>query len=124
MAHQDDRTAFNARLQQALTLLDSKGLGKSTYAPPLFRLLWRLGMQVPPPHMATFAFNSLLMGGFFGVFWGAVMWLLLWGRQGMPLAVGAGVALLAGALFGLTMAWYLRHSAVRRAIPRWQDFNP
>jgi len=117
-------TGFDARLQQALSLLDAKGLGKSTYAPPLFRLLWKLGVKVPPPHMAGFALNSLLMGGFFGVFWSLAMWLMLWGRQGKPPVIVAVAALLAGALFGLAMAWYLRYSARKRAIPRWQDFNP
>ena len=115
---------FDARLQQALALLDSKGLGKSAYAPPLFRLLWKLGVKVLPPHMAGFAFNSLLMGGFFGVFWSLLMWLMLWGRQGMPLVIAAITALVAGGLFGLTMGWYIRYSARKRAIPRWRDFNP
>ncbi len=117
-------TEFDQRLRQALALLDAKGMRQSTCAPPLFRLLWKLGAKVPPPHMAGFAFNSLLMGGFFGVFWSLLMWLMLWGRQGMPLVIVAAAALLAGALFGLTMAWYLRYHARKHAIPRWQDFNP
>ena len=74
--------------------------------------------------MAGFAFNSLLMGGFFGVFWSLLMWLMLWGRQGMPLTMVASPALLAGALFGVAMASYMRCIANKRAIPRWQDFNP
>ena len=115
---------FKLRLQQAFALLDARGVGKSTYAPPLYRLLWRLGAQVPPPHMAGFAFNSLLMGGFFGVFWSLLTWLMLWGRQGMPLTMVASSALLAGALFGVAMASYMRYSANKRAIPRWHDFNP
>jgi hypothetical protein len=50
------------------------------------------------------------------------MWLMPWGRQGMPLVIVAVAALLAGALFGLTMAWYLRYSARKHPIPRWRDF--
>ena len=117
-----EATEFDLRLRQALTLLEAKGVRKSTCAPPLFRLLWKLGVKVPPPHMAGFAFNSLLMGGFFGVFWSLLMWLMLWNRQGMPLTGVAMKALLAGALFGLTMAWYLRYGARKHAIPRWRDF--
>ncbi|HET6782816.1 MAG TPA: DUF6404 family protein [Pseudoxanthomonas sp.] len=114
---------FNERLQQAFALLESKGIGKSTYSPPLFRLLWKLGVKVPPPHMAGFGFNALVMGGFFGLFWGLFMWLLLWGRQGMPIWIGAAAALAAGVLFGVTMACYLRWSAKKRAIPTWQEFD-
>jgi hypothetical protein len=117
-----DGREFDVRLRQALALLEARGLGKSTYAPPLFRLLWKLGVSVPPPHMAGFAFNSLLMGGFFGVFWSLLMWLMLWGRQGMSLLGAATTALVAGGLFGLAMGWYMRSSARKRAIPRWQDF--
>ncbi|KAF1718840.1 DUF6404 family protein [Pseudoxanthomonas wuyuanensis] len=118
-----ERKRFDTRLRQALALLETKGLGRSNYAPPLFRLLWKFGATVPP-QMASFAFNGLLMGGFFGVFWGLLMWLLLWGGQGLPLAIGAMVAAFAGALFGLSMAWYMRHSARKRAIPKWRDFIP
>ncbi|MGH8025555.1 MAG: DUF6404 family protein, partial [Pseudoxanthomonas sp.] len=102
---------FNERLQQACALLESKGIGRSAYSPPLFRLLWKLGIQAPPPHMAGFASNALLMGGFFGLFWGLFMWLLLWGRQGMSVIIAAVAALVAGLLFGLAMAWYMRYSA-------------
>lgn len=119
-----ERKRFDTRLRQALALLETKGLGRSNYAPPLFRLLWKFGATVPPPQMASFAFNGLLMGVFFGMFWGLLMWLLLWGGQGLPLAIGAMVAAFAGAPFGLSMAWYMRHSARKRAIPKWRDFIP
>ena len=115
---------FSQRLQQSFALLESKGIGKSTYSPPLFRLLWKIGVQVPPPHMAGFGFNALVMGGFFGVLWGMLMWLLLWGRQGMQIWTAVATALMAGLLFGLMMACYLRWSAKKREIPSWQEFNP
>ena len=49
-----------------------------TVAPPFFRLLWALGLDVPPPLFLGFLTLMLLMGTFFGIFWGAFMWLLLW----------------------------------------------
>jgi membrane associated rhomboid family serine protease len=51
------------------------------------------------------------------------MWFLLWGRQGMPVWIAAAAALTAGVLFGLTMAWYMRWSARKRAIPARRDFD-
>jgi hypothetical protein len=114
---------FETRLQRALAMLESKKLGRNTYAPPLFRLMWKMGLKLPPPHMAGFAINATLMGGFFGAFWGLFMWLLMWSRQGMPLLVGVATALVAGLLFGLTMAWYLRHQARRHGIPHWREFD-
>ncbi|MFZ6755548.1 DUF6404 family protein, partial [Undibacterium sp. Dicai25W] len=34
----------------ALKLLESIGISRSNYAPPLVRLLWRVGIDIPPPH--------------------------------------------------------------------------
>ncbi|WP_436045994.1 DUF6404 family protein [Pseudoxanthomonas sp. LjRoot143] len=115
---------FDARLQQALAFIESKGVRRSTAAPPLYRLFWRMGLKVPPPLMASFPSIALLMGGFFGLFWGLLMWLLMWGRTGMPVAFGASIALLAGALFGLLMAAVLRSQARNKQIPAWKDFAP
>lgn len=114
---------FDTRLQKALALFEARGMRRSTYAPPLFQLLWKLGARVPPPLMAGFGANVLLMGGFFGIFWGALMWVLMWGRQGMPAGAAWLLAGLAGLLFGLMMAAYLRYTAKRQQIPRWRDFH-
>ncbi len=54
---------FGQRLQQALAMLDGKGLPRGTSAPLLYRLLWKLGFRVPPPLMMGFVPNALLMGG-------------------------------------------------------------
>lgn len=114
---------FGTRLRKALALMEDKGIRRSTYAPPLFQLLWKLGVKAPPPLMAGFGFNALVMGGFFGLFWGLIMWGLMWSRQGMPGVLAAGVALMAGLLFGTIMAWYLRRLGRRHGIPAWGDFG-
>ena len=116
--------AFDTRLQQALAFIESKGVRRSTAAPPLYRLCWKMGLKVPPPLMAGFFSIALLMGSFFGVFWGLVMWLLMWHRADMPLAWAALLALLAGVLFGLMMAAVLRMQARGKQIPAWKDFSP
>ena len=116
--------AFDARLQQALVFIESRGVRRSTAAPPLYRLFWRVGLKVPPPLMAGFWAIALLMGGFFGLFWGLLMWLLMWGRNSMPLAFAAALALVAGTLFGLLMAAVLRLQARNKQIPVWKDFVP
>ncbi|UWX03491.1 hypothetical protein H1235_10200 [Pseudoxanthomonas sp. NC8] len=60
------------------------GVSPSTAAPPLWKLLWRLGIDLPPPLFMGFWHTALLMGSFFGLFWGLFMWLFMWSRQGMP----------------------------------------
>ena len=88
----------------------------------MYRLFWKLGWQVPPPLMADFLSIVLLMGGFFGVFWGLAMWLLMWGRAGMPVTMVAVIAWVAGASFGVIMAAILRAQARNKGIPAWKDF--
>jgi hypothetical protein len=120
---------FNEKLAAARRLLATTGMGPSNYAPPLYRLLWRLGAQVPPPHFRGFAANALLMGGCFGVLMGLVATVDLLpmpalAGTGNRLAGSAVVALLCGAPFGLGMALYYRYGARRHAIPAWDDFHP
>jgi hypothetical protein len=57
----------NARRTAALNLLAATGMWRSNYAPPALRLLWRLGVDAPPPHFRTFSGNALLMGSLFAV---------------------------------------------------------
>jgi hypothetical protein len=42
-------------------------------APPLHRLLWRIGINAPPPILASVTSNALLMGVSFTLGWGVLM---------------------------------------------------
>ncbi len=114
---------FGRRLQRALAMLDGKGLPRSTSAPLLYRLLWKLGFRVPPPPMAGFASTALLTGAFFGPVWGLAMWLMMWRRSQMPVGMVLLAMVLAGVPFGLAMGLHGRRNARRRGIPLWRDFQ-
>lgn len=45
---------FEARKQKALAIMASRKMWKSNYAPPLIRLMWRLGINIPPLPFAPF----------------------------------------------------------------------
>lgn len=113
-------TPFDARKACALALLEASGIRKSNYQPPLLQLLWRCGLQVPPPHFASFAGTTLACGGFFAVTWGLLMWGLMWHDSGMPWWGAAGGALVAGTIFGLTMASYYALGRRRHRLPAWE----
>jgi hypothetical protein len=114
---------FDNKLADALAALEATGMKRRKYAPPLARLLWRLGLRIPPPHYASFAQNALSNGVYFAVAWGAGMWVAVWSRQGMPLWLVLGAAVLAGILFGLSLAVVYQRDAKRYLIPRWKDFR-
>ncbi|HKI31671.1 MAG TPA: DUF6404 family protein [Gemmataceae bacterium] len=110
--------------------LGKRGIGAYTVAPPLFRLLWALGLKVPPPFFLGFFALTFLMGGMFSVLWGAAMWggfLWLFERQPQqePIEVHAVFVLAsaaAGLLFGLCMAAYCRWKAKRLVLPPWDSY--
>jgi hypothetical protein len=115
---------FEQKLAAALVLLKATGIWPSSYAPPLCRLLWRVGVRIPPPHFVGFTTNVLFTGSFFGIVWGALLWSALWARSGMSPANAVVAAMFAGVLFGLCMAGYYRYGAHRHRIPLWRDFRP
>jgi hypothetical protein len=52
---------FEDRRRRALAMLEDRGIAGWAAAPPPYRLLWRLGVRVPPPHFASLAVNAALM---------------------------------------------------------------
>jgi uncharacterized protein DUF6404 len=111
--------SYPSKLSSALAMLAATGISRRSYEPPLYRLLWRVGLFVPPPHFASFGFNFVFTGAWFGAFWGATMWLLVWPQLGVSGVVAAIAAVTAGVLFGLIMAAYYRYGARKHKLPLW-----
>jgi hypothetical protein len=110
--------------------LGKQGVSSDTAAPPLFRLFWKLGLEFPPPLFLRFGNLALVMGTCFGILeiplWVVLMCLSLWpGELPLVMAFGQSVvaAVLAGAAYGLVMAWYLRSKAAQLGLPSsWEDY--
>jgi Family of unknown function (DUF6404) len=102
----------------------SLGISPYTLAPPIYRLFWRLGLEVAPPLFSAFLTNVLLMGGFFASAWGLCMWLFAWSFLGniSPVIV-LPFALIAGGLFGVIMALYSRYKAKQLKLPPWSQYT-
>lgn len=111
------------KLENMQRHLAELGVSPSTTAPPLWRLLWRLGIDIVPPLFMGFRQAALVMGSFFGVFWGLFMWLFMWSRGGMPVWIALVAAALAGLLFGLGMASYFRYVARKHKLPSWAAYT-
>ena len=111
---------YPARVQAALRYLDAAGVERKASSPPLHRLLWRFGVEVPPPILAGFLPNLLVMGGMFGTVWGFIMWLLVWRSSAMSGAVVLSFCLLGGLLFGSGMAWLMNRQRRRLGLVTWE----
>ena len=125
MASLEARTDFLARRDIALRLMSAKGLRHTSYAPMMHQFLWYCSVPVRPPHFASFLGNFLLMGGWFGVFWGWVtlMFILIWGRRDVPTSVLILSPVSAGVLFGAAMAGYFAYSARKHQLPSWSELQ-
>lgn len=112
-----------SKRETALKLLAANGVWRSNSAPPVARLMWRLGFNVPPPHFARFASVALFYGGFFALAWGFFMWLFFWSHQGYALLIAVSTACLAGAFFGLGMAGYYKYCRNKFNLPNWHSLG-
>jgi hypothetical protein len=88
----------------------------------MLRLLWRLGIDMPPPHFASPARNFAFSGLYFGIGWGVGFYFGAKVILGMPIAT-FWPACAAGLAFGLYMAAYYAYGARKHGIPRWKAFS-
>lgn len=99
------------------------GIARSTSLPLLWTLLWRLGVDVPPPLFLPFWRLVVWMGGAFALAWGAVMWLFVWSSYDIRPVFGFAMAAAGGIVFGAVMAVYYRHLARKHRLPAWDDYT-
>ncbi len=116
--------SYPTKINAALAKLAETGLKPGQYAPPLHRLLWRGGIQVPPPLFAGFWTIFSFMAVWFGSVWGFCMWLTLWSRNGTPLIHAIGTSVVVGVLYGIFMARHSRRSAQKYKLPKWSEIEP
>jgi hypothetical protein len=114
---------FDEKVTAAKELLASKGIARPLYAPTVVALLWRLGVEIPPPHFAGFAGVFAFAAILFGVAWGLIMWFAWWSHHGTPLPFAIGVSAAVGIVVGLAVAAYYHAAARKYAIPRWRDYS-
>jgi hypothetical protein len=103
--------SYPPAIKTALSILETTGIARYNYAPPLHRLLWCAGIPVPPPHLASVKFNCLFFAIWFGIAWGVFTWYFLLSPAGAPLMFAVVMAFLIGGTFGYGAALYYRHAA-------------
>lgn len=112
---------FEARKQKTLAIMASRKMWKSNYAPLLIRLLWQLGIKIPPLPFAPLWQVLGVMTGSFSVGYGLWMYWMVWRAQGMPHLFACKISLIAGVLFGLTMALFHLWRRKVNKLPDWKD---
>ncbi|HEV3146727.1 MAG TPA: DUF6404 family protein [Gemmataceae bacterium] len=123
MPAETNELTHRQKVERLIADLRKQGVNPSIVAPQLFRFMWALGLKVPPPLFLGFFTITLLMGAFFGILWGAAMWLIQWWAWNATPDTAILPAAAAGLLFGLAMAAYYRWKANRLKLPRWENYT-
>lgn len=112
--------ARNYRRSRALALLLDKGLKRWQAAPTFYRVLWRIGVDVPPPHFATrraiIAVSILQNLLQVSIFAGIVLWL-----TDVPVVALAVLVPLVLAIGAVEALWRRHRSTSRMRLPDWSS---
>jgi Family of unknown function (DUF6404) len=121
------------KVEAARADLEARGVRPRAIAPPFYRLAWRLGWRLAPPHFQSFG-RVLLTHLVAMVGWTLpIMWLWLTVTDPgverrafvlMLFGVVPAVALVIGLAVGLAAAAYYRKEARRLRLPSWRSYRP
>lgn len=116
---------FESRKAEALQLLAASGLMRSHYLPPATRLLWRMGMEAPPPHFVPFRRLATVAGIYFGVTACLCATAILWWLGSTPglMLTGSALALASGPVFGMALAAVYARDRRRHRFPAWEELG-
>jgi hypothetical protein len=103
----------------AQAVIEAAGIPTFRGEPLVFRLLWSLGLKVPPPHFAGVGINLAVIG---------TLWALLWTIPGLfvggwTLVPDVFMWALAGLGIGAIQVAYIEQEARRCEIPLWEDLD-
>ena len=115
--------AYPPKVNAAIAQLVEAGIPQRAATPMLHRLLWNMGLVVPPPQLAPFSVNFLLLSAFFAIAWGLVMWFGVWSSRGMSPIYALKTSVFAGLAYGLIMALVFRFSAKKFDLPAWSEIK-
>ncbi len=106
-----------------VSIMDFHGL---SYGPHLHRLLWKLGVKIPPPHFSRYAQNRLLFGASLGIgmLIGCILGSLLVDRPlyaSLPFLIVLSISAIG---CGHVIAKLYQRESEFYQIPLWDDFHP
>ena len=114
---------FEEKKERAISIMKSKKMWSSNYAPPLLRLVWKMGVRIPPLPFAPFWQVALLMGIPIGSVWGILMWFFTWKESGIDPVDAIARSLLFDVWMGIFMAAYHWWRKKVNNLPDWDSLG-
>jgi hypothetical protein len=105
-------------------------VSKWRVAPPIFRMAWKCGLKIPPPHFMPFLPLAFIGTLGWGIPMTAVVWFsspLLSGHSSGCIPFGniqrfSVTMLTVSAAFGFSVAAIFRYEAHKYKLGKWEDF--
>jgi hypothetical protein len=110
---------FEDKRRRALAMLEERGVSGWAAAPPAFRLLWRLGVQLPPPHFAGLVANAAVLTATVLPVWFLQVSTTGHGWRGWQSALWECAS--GAMLLGVAWALAYRGQADKHGLPAWRD---
>ncbi len=112
------------KVNHLMSDLRAKGVSEYTTAPPIFRCLWSLGIQVPPPFFIRF-FPLAFFGGLaFAIPMSVFFWFFLFFLRMRRTYWDVLLACAVGGLFsGLAIAAFFRWKSRKLKLPAWENYG-
>lgn len=114
---------FEQKLALAMSELEQTGMKPRHCKPPLHRMLWSMGVDIRPPHYASFFSNFVFIASMFSLLMGILFWLMIWSSQSVKSANVIPLVMLGGTLVGGLLAGYYRHGRNKHQLTAWDQLG-
>ncbi|MFH0880380.1 MAG: DUF6404 family protein [Lentisphaerota bacterium] len=113
---------YSEQVENYLAQTRAWGIGSWSAAPPVYRLLWRCKLPVPPPLCQSFrslliSHTSFIVLGFI-----VLMGIFGWRQVNEPFVARIMEIIAIGIAAGLFLAYYFRKIADNYRVPVWSSF--
>lgn len=115
--------SFDRRCAEALRLLAEHEVPGWNTVPAIYRFLWSRGLNLRPPHFASWEANFFIRGGFSGAVSGGIYWLatLATGDHELAIFRAAGTAVFVTVGYGFATAARHKREAEDHGLPQWDE---
>jgi hypothetical protein len=118
------KSEFEIKKDKALRLLAATDIRRSVYMPVILRLLWRLGVRVPPPHFVGFLVLALVSGAYFAVVYRLVIWFVDCIIRGRAQSIYPWVfTAIAAVIYGAFVSTYYDYGRRKYQLSSWSSLE-
>ena len=110
---------YESKVKLAHSETSQKGVWESNFNPPIFKLMRKIGLQLPPPYYQSIQLNFIISFAFFTPVFGVISGLI----SGQSISIAIKTAVLAGLMFSVTMSvfYYIRQKQLK--LTKWHDLG-